>query len=270
MAKIKRADGSVVESFDLKCLGYGDSGTMKSTFFAGFPKPMLVFMFDPWGKERPYLRRGRPGELYQDEHGTWITPVFHPKRDEVIITIEHYLDDDPYKPTAFDRYRRRMIAFQKTREWEQYKTIGWDSLTYMEMARRKWDEFMLNPTSARGAKQDGRQWYGASAAAIEDEIARRATMLKCNTFVTAHISDDKIDSAGKAIFTPSAPGKLTRKLPAGFIEVYRFFAKGVAAERSLHIQTQPDANFTANTQIPAPDGMPVEDGYPGLWADFQG
>lgn len=251
--------------FDLHVMGYGDTGTKKSTLFSTFPKPMLVFMWDPWGKERPFLRQGRPGEQYADEYGTICTPVWAPDRDEVIITIEHYLDEDPYKPNAYDRYRQRMKNFSA--EVSQYRTVGWDSLTYMEWARRKWDEFILNPTSKRGATQDGRQWYGASGRAIEDEIARRATMLRCNTFACAHVSDDKTDQSGHAIFTPAAPGKLARRLPAGFIEVYHFYAEGTGKSRMLRIQTQTNAMYVANTQIPAPDGMDVEEGYSGLWSE---
>ena len=39
----------------IHCLVYGQPGTGKSTFAATFPKPMLVFMFDSFGKEMPYL-----------------------------------------------------------------------------------------------------------------------------------------------------------------------------------------------------------------------
>lgn len=37
------------------CMTYGDSGTGKSTFAATWPKPMLVWCFDPFGKDIPYL-----------------------------------------------------------------------------------------------------------------------------------------------------------------------------------------------------------------------
>ena len=35
---------------------YGDFGSGKSTMAATFPKPMLVHMFDPFGKDMPYLK----------------------------------------------------------------------------------------------------------------------------------------------------------------------------------------------------------------------
>ena len=37
---------------------YGDTGSGKSTFAATFPKPMLVWCFDPHGKDMPYKRLG--------------------------------------------------------------------------------------------------------------------------------------------------------------------------------------------------------------------
>jgi len=40
-------------------LVYGDTGTGKSTFAASFPKPLLVFCFDPAGKDIPYWKKAR-------------------------------------------------------------------------------------------------------------------------------------------------------------------------------------------------------------------
>lgn len=38
----------------IHCMVYGDSGTGKSTFATTFPKPMLVWCFDPFGKDMPF------------------------------------------------------------------------------------------------------------------------------------------------------------------------------------------------------------------------
>lgn len=269
MSKIKLSDGRIVETWPLHILGYGDAGAKKTTFFASMPKPMLVFSFDPWGKERPYLRKGRPADLEYDEQGTPIRNVYHPTKDEIIIRIEHYVDEDPYKPDAYKRYSQRMVPFARTREHEQYKTVGWDSTTFFGMSRRKWDEYVLNAKSKSGNTQDGKQWYGAEARAVEDELFRRATMLSCNTFVTAHVNDDKEDMHGRAILTPAAPGKLSRRMPAGFTELYHFYVKGQGKDREYLIQTQPNSMFVASSQIPAPDPMHAEAGYRGLWEGME-
>lgn len=273
---LQLSDGRTAPTHPLHVLGYGDSGAKKSTFFATFAAlyqytqlPMLVFQWDPWGKERPYIRQGREGQQYQDEFGTPVTPVFHKTKDEVTILIEHYLDspDRIYQPDAYDRYRQRMKRFDQGREWERYHTIGWDSATYMSMARRKWDQYVLNGTTKAGNVQDGKQWYGAATSAMEDEIARRAAILPCNTFVVAHVNDDKQDFDGRAILLPAFGGQQNRKMPCGFSECYHFFSDGVGKDAKYRIQTRKNAMFVAGTQIPAPDGMETDDGYRGLWAE---
>lgn len=64
------------EPFAVHCLVYGDSGAGKSTFAATFPKPMLVFLFDPPDKARPYLRQGSVGESYANDFGSLVVPVY--------------------------------------------------------------------------------------------------------------------------------------------------------------------------------------------------
>lgn len=44
----------------IHCLVYGDAGSNKSIFAATFPQPILVIMCDPYGKDMPYLRAGKP------------------------------------------------------------------------------------------------------------------------------------------------------------------------------------------------------------------
>jgi len=79
----------------LHAIAYGDSGAKKSTMAATFPKPMLVWMFDPWGKELPYVRRGTRRDGGTDVHGTPITEVMSKRDpDKLLVRIEHYLDDD--------------------------------------------------------------------------------------------------------------------------------------------------------------------------------
>lgn len=64
------------ERYPLHTFVYSESGGGKSTFAATFPKPMLVLMFDPIGKDAPYRRRGVAREVGTDELGTDIVRVY--------------------------------------------------------------------------------------------------------------------------------------------------------------------------------------------------
>lgn len=65
------------DKYPLHCLVYGDFGSMKSTFAATFPKPMLVLSFDNLGKEGPYTRKGEPGRVkWSNRHGIYVQDVY--------------------------------------------------------------------------------------------------------------------------------------------------------------------------------------------------
>lgn len=260
---------------------YGGAGTRKSTFAASCPWPLLLFCFDPIDKLPPYFRAGRIGALitsgdlmgypegtFFNAFGTPVIPVWAPDADAVIMLIEHYVDSDPYRPDAYARYDRRIKSADARpggfrAEARRYGTVAWDSTTFFGLARRKWDEFVLNATSRAGNKQDGKQWWGAEASAIENEIIRRAATLQTNVCVTAHISDEKVDAEGHTIFLPAAPGRIPQRLPPGFGECYRTYIKGVGPAGRPALQTEPDLLYQACTQIRPPDGC--EPNYWALW-----
>jgi len=91
---------------------YGDSGAKKSTMAATFPKPQLVLMSDPFGKELPYSRRGLSQLLPEpDRYGTPITEVMSRKDEtKLLVRVEHYLDADFKRPEAFSRLLARLAG----------------------------------------------------------------------------------------------------------------------------------------------------------------
>ena len=60
----------------LHVLDYADWGAGKSSFAATFPKPMLVWMFDPYGKDFPYYKQGGAIEEGEEENGLKFTHVY--------------------------------------------------------------------------------------------------------------------------------------------------------------------------------------------------
>lgn len=60
----------------LHVLNYANWGSGKSTFAATFPKPMVVWMFDPLGKHFPYLKQGGAIEEGEDANGIRYTHVY--------------------------------------------------------------------------------------------------------------------------------------------------------------------------------------------------
>lgn len=241
-------------------LVFGESGSGKSTFAATFPKPMLVFAFDPYGKDTPYLRAGVPEPLIEAAPGA-MTPhrIVRSKKGELKIQLEYFLDADPQKPTAYERFMLRLNAFRESREHEQWATLVVDSVTFMELAARKWSQYVLNATT-----KEPRQWYAFSTDALEESLMLRFGAIPSNVVVVAHIDKDKDEVHGSFVRNPAAPGRLRERLASAFGEFYRAYVdRGDDGAVQHWLQTRGSQMFPAASQIGAPNPCPPH--YEALW-----
>jgi len=253
-------------------LPYGDFGAGKSRFADTLPNPKIVFAFDAYGKEFPYLTGGEVSDLFSDELAKYVRTVTSRKTGRVLKRIEYYHDMEwvepetikrkagvsikDVQPDAYARFLTRMAGFQH--EYLQWRTAVVDSVTSMEIAARRWDQFVLNPQA-----EDARQWYGASKDLLERMLLGRFASLPMNVVVIAHIDDDKFEYHGTQRRMPMAPGKLRGSLPSQYQEVYHVY---VDKDGSHWLQTKGDNLWACTTQIDAPN--PCEPTYQALWANW--
>ena len=246
----------------IHCLVYGDAGSKKSTFAATFPKPMLVFCFDPFGKDMPYLRKGVPGEVV-DQGAYKARNVYDkgPKNlSSPIIKIEYFHDEDATHPQAYRAFMQRMAH---ATDLGDYKTLVFDSVTFMNLAKFYDAKYRQNPTA-----KDPRQWYMAAKESLEEMLMIRVAGLYQNIVVVAHINEDKDESNGRLVYNPAVPGKLSKGLPAGYSEFYRAFVDtDDEGANTFLLQTEKDSRFNAASQLPAPN--PCEPKYSALWMNWK-
>lgn len=254
-------------------LTYGDFGSGKSTFASTFPHPQLICCFDAYGKDQPYTKSPLhvASDLGVDGYGGPYREVFSRKTGAVLKRIEYYHDTKwvmpqeikrkagtgvrDIEPNAYARFLRRMASLND--ELAGWRTYILDSVTSMEIAARRWDQYVLNPQA-----EDGRQWYGASKDMLEKMLLGRLAGLPINVVVLAHIDDEKFENQGTQRRMPMAPGKLRGSLPSQYAEVYRAFA-----DTSGHwLQTRSDNIWAATTQIEAPALCPPH--YSALWESY--
>lgn len=259
----------------LHVLLYSDSGGGKSTVAATFPKPMLVFAFDPRGKEMPYYRRpdgttyGRLVNVGADEAGTPALEVLGQDADgEFLQTrIEMYHDVLHYgpssnKPTATNAYPRflsRMHRLDAELAAGEWATIVIDSVTFMELCARKYAQYVVNRAS-----KEPRQWFAYSTDAIEEMLMMRFGALPVNVVVCAHVDEDKDEVHGFFVRNPKAPGRTRKSLPSAYPEFYRAcVVRDEKGDVRYQLQTAPDAVWNASSQIGAPN--PCAPDYEALW-----
>lgn len=246
---------------------YADPGSMKSTFASTFPKPALVLAFDPYSKLEPYRRRGKPGKTLYDGD----TPVEFVMSTVVeraaIIQIEQYYDEnyhDLNRNFAWERFQSRIPSIHSEVKKGQWATVVLDSLSTLELCIRKFEEYKNNPQSKLGNKQDARQWYGSSGAAIQEVCYNLGWLPYVNVVVLAHVrmTPDRIRDT--IYWSPEMPGTYTRKVPGLFPEIYYIhFNPNAEPGKQHYLQTHNDGVYIASTQIPVPNGILPR--YSALW-----
>lgn len=263
---------------DIHLLCYGESGSGKSTFWASlikyyavnFGEPSLMLQFDPWDKATPYLDLGTVHKNEDDFYkqlGLEVDDVVD-KDGKLICRVEYYADPDPDNPTGIQNFERRMIGFEK--ECRSWASVGMDSMTYFQRASLlKWKK--LNPLDS-AKQQTNISWYGGVAEDAGSAVMSRAAWWRTNVGVICHIDESKDDLADFGVVRSVAlAGKLSKRAPAGFGEVYRMRvvvnkAKSGAYDREL--QTQADTNWVANSLV-AKAPNPCKPDYEALWANWR-
>ncbi len=265
---------------NIKALCYGHTGSRKSTLVKTFPKPLLVWFFDAMdGKDFPYFRdswhRVLPKECigplsqYQLE-GTDVLITYRDiQHPDGVVRIEYYHDTIPEKPHAFADWRLRRSQFHK--EFDNWKTVGLDSLTSCELAARLNHKYFLNPQTDKEFKsRDPRKWFGGSTDDIEEALKVSFLSYPMNVVVTAHVDLERDESAvaGAALRNPMAPGRLRGSLAQQYSEFYYSYVHNDSrtGESMGLLQTKPNGIFNAATQINAPD--PCFSHYESIWANF--
>lgn len=248
---------------------YGDAYGGKSTAAATFPKPQLVCLFDSQGKEMPYIRAGVEADRNDDG-----TIAVYDASGEQIIRIEPYHDLQPENPTAWSRFRKRVTTLSQ--EMNIWKTITLDSVTLAEIAARYESQFKLNKES-----KDPRQWYAYSTEELERLVMVRLGALPCNVVLCMHIDEVIVQDAnnlggvsiaikdninGIRLASAAAPGRLRKRLPAGYNTLVRTFIRVEGGQRRYLWQGQADNTYNAGSnciELPAL----LDAHYDNLWED---
>lgn len=219
---------------------YGDSGAGKSTCAATFPSPVRVWLFDAPDKAAPYRRAAKAGKD---------------------ITVEMFHDPLPEMGgKGWAQFLKRARDYVANKEYLKDRTLIVDSVTFMELAARKYDQYVTNQRA-----RDPRQHFAASTEALEEILMIRLMALPINVVVLCHIDEERDELHGTMVFNPSAPGRMRKRLAAGYGEFYRAYVRRTeTGDKQYLLQTSADARYNAASQIGAPD--PAWQDYADLWS----
>ncbi len=284
---------------------YGPQGTGKSDFLATFARaylkgmvggPLLVFMFDPRGKDASYLAQfpedGRriymsePGDIElkegQENLGQFgkidlilpFTEVY--VKGKLVTRVEYFHEEELDFGesaevitgwTVLPKVRKRLNQLFRE-ERDVWGTVGWDSATSSELTIRSYHQYVQN-AGARGEAR--KQWWGASTDEHEKILAVRFGGWAHNFVVICHTDKDKAaEEAGGGIlrYNPRLPGRLSGDLSSYFPEVYHSTVERDADGNATYVlETRPRDKYTAmSAKLKAPD--PCENEYESLWSNW--
>lgn len=198
------------------------------------------------------------------------------KGDDAIVQVEHYLDADPESPKVWETFRMRLSKLHT--EYDYWRTIVVDSVTFAEIAARSESKYRLN----RAAK-DERRHYAYSTDEIERALLIRFGRIPCNVGVLCHIDEtivqDEEHKGGQIIAArdevngimvrnPAAPGRLRKRLPGGYDGLFRSYVEHTPEGREYVWQTQPDSKWNCMNAIDC-DPVVVAT-YDNLWVNWKG
>lgn len=242
-----------LDSMDLKnanrsVLVYGLSGSGKTVFAAGFPKP-LIFDFDGKISSAASFYAGR-SELAQIEY-------------------ENYADKKD-----FARFYTKLQELRKTDPAKfPYRTVVLDSITTFADSLMS-EVIRQNPADASKRSKVNETLvphlkdYQIAISHVKD-IVRQVLTLPCLKVFTAHIQQDKDEVTGEVLYQPLIWGKdLPQWLPMVFEEVYRTYAETKDGKLQLMAQTRAERKYVARSQIPGlPNPLNLAEGY-SAWSRY--
>ncbi len=243
----------------------------KSCFARTMPTPQLIFMFDYFGKDLPYLQLGRIEELEPQPCGTagLLTPT---KRvwqgDKLMCQIEYYHEPFPEQPNAYKRFLTRMAGIHaEAGIWATYTV---DSLTTQQMVGLA-HEKALNPEDRMTMIR-----YANIVSSIEETLMMRFGGIPANVCVIAHEVEKEETKTerdrkgnvvqigtGKYLRGINAFGRLHSILPAGFGEYYRMRRE----TGKFFLQTEPEGAWSASSSLRATNRC--EPNYEALWTNYK-
>lgn len=237
----------------------------KSTFVATGEKPMLVALCDPPDKAQPYLDRGNASEIKKGDYCYYQEVFSKVDPERLVIRVEYWGEPNPAEPSTYPRFIQRFNSIEAEIKTKGWKTLILDTVTYFELMVRYYSANGFNKDS-----KDGRQHYAFSANACEQYVMMRwPNLLMANTFVLAHIDDqkDETDEGGAVIRKMAAmPGKMPNRVGGGFGEVWRVYQDESGAY-TVQTAERPGSKFDCKSLKKFPDGC-----YPDLevmWKEWE-
>lgn len=227
-----------------KVLVYGNSGSGKTCFAAGFPTPMLYLDFDnKVDSAAAYYKQDKERLDGIDVRVLSPSLTVNPIAELLKIINEELMP-------------------QERSGTMKYKTLVLDSITTFSAACLNYivdSNPGIKRNVSKQGQQPGLQDYGILKREFQ-KLIPGILGLPMNVVMLGHISSEKDDLTGEIIRGPLMDGSFSKELPIYFKEVWRSYVD----EKGQHLlQTKSDYKYSCRSQTPG-----LENPLPMQYAKF--
>lgn len=201
---------------------YGGSGTGKTSLLRTCRKPVLVHSFDPGG-----------------------TKVLRDEIDSGSILVDtRFENEDPRNPTSFKRWDDEYHRLRSGNFFDSIGTFAIDSVT-------TWSQCaiyaVLKKAGRAGGSPQQNDWLPVMA--MLENALRDFVSLPCDCVLIGHDDVTKDEATGKMYVGLMIVGKLSRRIPLLFDEIYCAQTKETSKGIEYHLLTRATGTYQARSRL---------------------
>jgi len=221
-AKLREMYSNDPRSKTFNAVVYGGLGTGKTSLIRTARKPVLVHSFDPGG-----------------------TKVLRDEIDEGSIIVDsRYEQEDPRSPSAFKLFDDEYHRLRRGEVFEQLGTYVIDSVT-------TWAQCAMNAVLKKAGRAGGtpqqNDWMPQMM--MMENAMRDFVSLPCDCILLGHDDVTKDETTGRMFAGLMITGKLSRRVPLLFDEIYCALTKETSKGIEYQLLTRATGMYQARSRL---------------------
>jgi len=233
MEKLREIYNNDPRSSSFNALIYGGTGSGKTSLLRTCRLPLHVDSFDPGGTKVLQGEAILNGVLYPDEMA-----------NGNIIVDSRYENENPKNPWAADEWDKE---FHKKSLMGYFDRLG----TYAIDSATTWAQTIIYGVMKKAGRAGGHPFQNdwlPQMAIIENAI-RVMLSLPCDVVFIGHDDSDKDEATGRMFISLMITGKLKRRVPLMFDEVYVALTKETSKGVEYQLLTQKTGLYQAKSRL---------------------
>ena len=212
---------------------YGGLGTGKTSLLRTCRLPLHVDSFDPGGSKVLKGEAILNGKLYSDEMS----------KGNIIVDAS-FEKEDPFNPTVADLWQEKFNHRGHMGYYDRLGTYAIDSMT-------TWAQAIMYKVIKEAGRAGGypfKQDWMPQMSKIENAI-KSLLSLDCDIILLGHSAADKDETTGQMFVSLDVTGKLSKRVPLLFDEIYMTTTSETSKGVDYRLLTKATGLFTARSRL---------------------